>query len=609
MTFTVTHTGTADEGDDYTVGTLTIAAGQTVGRMDPKLEVVDDTVSEGEETIELTVTAAGYEEAGCTIRLEDDESAPPMISGLEPAAGPVGASVAITGTGFGANRGSSTVSFNQTPVRTYTSWSDTSIVVEVPTEARTGNVVVTVGGVASNGVAFTVPGTAPTTGVTVRPTALTIAEGGRGTYTVVLDTEPAAEVTVSVFAGSGLSVDRFPVFGVTDWATPQTVTVTADQDANDQDETHRISHQTSSTDGDYHGLTVDEVEVTVTDDEGTGSPGGTLELTVSTTELRITEGNSGRYTVVLNAEPPEAVMVAVTAPAGGDLTVMPSLLTFTLADWNTPQEVTVTVAEDTDLLDEVQSITHTVTLASEALRFRSGGGVRFAAAAAAREYVYLGGRLVAIDPGGGAPSVASVVVTIDDDDDPTTPGVPAMTGRLRMSEGHTGAYTLELASEPSDDVRIEAMVVEKGIDGVADVSVSPASLTFKAATPTTPSNWDTPKWVTVTVGHDSDLANETEIIGHTVMSADPDYDEIAVDNVVVEIRDTGLSPSTATGGPDRIDESLPHLCRRDRMRGHVQLDADQHRHHPGAGSIRHCPPPQRGGKRHGDSRAHGDDAL
>ena len=56
---------------------------------------------------------------------------------------------------FGATQGTSTVTFNGTAA-TPTSWSATSIVVPVPTGATTGNVVVTVGGLASNGVAFTV---------------------------------------------------------------------------------------------------------------------------------------------------------------------------------------------------------------------------------------------------------------------------------------------------------------------------------------------------------------------------------------------------------------------------------------------------------------------
>jgi large repetitive protein len=74
----------------------------------------------------------------------------PAIATLSQVSGAVGASVTITGTNFGATQGSSTISFNGTPVTAITSWSATSIVVTVPVGATTGNVVVTVGGVASN---------------------------------------------------------------------------------------------------------------------------------------------------------------------------------------------------------------------------------------------------------------------------------------------------------------------------------------------------------------------------------------------------------------------------------------------------------------------------
>src|SRR3989475_3114202 len=85
---------------------------------------------------------------------------PPSITSLNPTFGPVGTSVTITGTNFGAPQGTSTVTFNGTTA-TPTSWNDPSIVVPVPAGAATGNVVVTVGGQASNGVLFTVPA-APT---------------------------------------------------------------------------------------------------------------------------------------------------------------------------------------------------------------------------------------------------------------------------------------------------------------------------------------------------------------------------------------------------------------------------------------------------------------
>jgi hypothetical protein len=82
------------------------------------------------------------------------------MTSLTPAIGPVGTSVTIGGANFGSTKGTSTVTFNGTTA-TPTSWSATTIVVPVPAGAATGNVVVTVGGVASNGQTFTVTGTTP----------------------------------------------------------------------------------------------------------------------------------------------------------------------------------------------------------------------------------------------------------------------------------------------------------------------------------------------------------------------------------------------------------------------------------------------------------------
>jgi IPT/TIG domain len=67
--------------------------------------------------------------------------------------GAVGTSVTISGSNYGLQQGSSTVTFNGTAAIP-TSWSVTTIVVPVPSGATTGNVIVSVGGVASNGVSF-----------------------------------------------------------------------------------------------------------------------------------------------------------------------------------------------------------------------------------------------------------------------------------------------------------------------------------------------------------------------------------------------------------------------------------------------------------------------
>ncbi len=97
---------------------------------------------------------------GCAGVTHEAGSSDARIAGLSVTSGPVGTSVTITGTNFGATQGTSTVTFNGT-AGVPTSWSATVIVVPVPSGATTGNVVVTVGGVASNGVMFTVTTTAP----------------------------------------------------------------------------------------------------------------------------------------------------------------------------------------------------------------------------------------------------------------------------------------------------------------------------------------------------------------------------------------------------------------------------------------------------------------
>jgi len=104
----------------------------------------------------------------------------PGISSLTPSSGPVGAVVTIAGTNFGASQGTSTVVFDKTTA-TATAWSNTSIQVPVPTGAATGNVVVTVSGVASNGVSFTVLPTPSITSLTPTSAAVGVSVTIKGT--------------------------------------------------------------------------------------------------------------------------------------------------------------------------------------------------------------------------------------------------------------------------------------------------------------------------------------------------------------------------------------------------------------------------------------------
>ncbi len=90
------------------------------------------------------------------------------------------------------------------------------------------------------------------------------------------------------------------------------------------------------------------------------SGGGTTpagSVTVTPTALTVAEGSSAAYTVVLDAEPSGDVTVTVGG-ASGDVTVEPASLTFTTANWDTAQTVTVRAARDEDTTDDTATLTH-----------------------------------------------------------------------------------------------------------------------------------------------------------------------------------------------------------------------------------------------------------
>ena len=80
---------------------------------------------------------------------------PPTIASLSPTSGVAGAAVTISGSNFGTERGSNTVTFNG-QAASIANWSDTGIVAKVPSGATSGDVVVTVASQTSNGIKFNV---------------------------------------------------------------------------------------------------------------------------------------------------------------------------------------------------------------------------------------------------------------------------------------------------------------------------------------------------------------------------------------------------------------------------------------------------------------------
>jgi YD repeat-containing protein len=123
---------------------------------------VTTTVPVGATTGNVVVTAAGgVQSNGVAFTVLG-----PVITSVAPNAGAVGSSIVIAGSNFGPSQGSTSVTFNGTAATSISSWSSTSITAIVPAGATTGNLLVTVGGSASNAVTFTITGIPSITSVT-----------------------------------------------------------------------------------------------------------------------------------------------------------------------------------------------------------------------------------------------------------------------------------------------------------------------------------------------------------------------------------------------------------------------------------------------------------
>ena len=91
------------------------------------------------------------------------QSLPPTIFYSDLTSGPntggqsnAGAFVTIHGKGFGSSQGSSTITTGGGIAASYEVWSDSAVTFQLGSSAKTGSIVIKVGGLTSNGVPFTV---------------------------------------------------------------------------------------------------------------------------------------------------------------------------------------------------------------------------------------------------------------------------------------------------------------------------------------------------------------------------------------------------------------------------------------------------------------------
>ena len=340
-------------------------------------------------------------------------------------------------------------------------------------------------------------------GVSVSEPLVSIAEGGSGTYTIVLDSQPTADVTVTVNdPADNTDVTADPAsltFSSSDWGSPKMVTVSAAQDADPNDDTATVTHTVTSTDTSYSGASARSVLVRVADDDNVP-----VTVTFGQASYTVAEGGTVAVAVNLSADPERPVVIPVTTSNQG---------TTTAADYSgVPASVTFASGET--------SKTFTFSATQDNVN-DDGERVKLA--------------FGTLPSGVSAGTTEEATVSIDDDDGP---GVSVSEPLVSIAEGGSGTYTIVLDSQPTADVTV---TVNDPADNT-DVTADPASLTFSS------SDWGSPKMVTVSAAQDADPNDDTATVTHTVTSTDTSYSGASARSVLVRVADDDNVPVTVTFG-------------------------------------------------------------
>ena len=209
-----------------------------------------------------------------------------------------------------------------------------------------------------------------TASVTVHPTRVSLPEGWTGSYGLSLSHRPVGDVQIYI-SSDNPDVAPYPdpiIFTPDNWQTEQLVGVPAAHDDDTADDVAVILHAILAEPGSgYDGAWVDGVIVSITDDdEETAQPAQQPEpepepepgsVTVSATNLPIREGDAATYTVALDVEPTENVVIMVSSD-NGDVTTQPASLTFTTGNWQSAQTVSVSAGQDRDKADDTATLSH-----------------------------------------------------------------------------------------------------------------------------------------------------------------------------------------------------------------------------------------------------------
>ncbi len=327
-------------------------------------------------------------------------------------------------------------------------------------------------------------------GVQIAPLNLAVVEGGlAAAYTIRLSGQPTDAVTITVATGGQTSVNPAAVtFSTQSWDTPQAVVVTAvDDGVVEGSHNDIIAHAAASADLDYNGIAINNLTVSIIDNDEPG-------VLINPATLELSEGgNPANYSIALKSQPMANVKIDISGT--GQTTFLPASITFTQQNWTQPHAISVLAVDDA-VIEGQHADTLSHTAASN-------------------------------DPDYANIPISDLSLAIIDND---TAGVLVTPTLLEVSEGGAAAaYTLALTSQPLANVSIDLAA------DAQQILAAPQTVTF------TPQNWQAAKTVVVTAVDDLVVeAAQLSLIGHTASSADPLYAGLAISDVTVQLLDNDL---------------------------------------------------------------------
>ena len=345
-------------------------------------------------------------------------------------------------------------------------------------------------------------------------TKLITTEAGPGSasFSVALTSKPKGNVVLPVTSSNDKEgmvsspTTQTLTFTPSNYATAQTVIITGVDDKvadGDQVYTVTVGPSQSANDPDYVGLS-QSVKVTNKDDDS-----AYIKVDPNTASGTTQEnGASAKFDITLNSQPTDSVTVTATSSNTKEGAVSPSTLTFTTANWNKAQTVTVTGVDDK--IDD-GDVSYTVLLSG------ASSDSNYAKASNTLSLVNLND------------DKAKLNVT------PTT----SATSPLQPAEaGGKVTFTVALNSQPTGNV-VVSLTTSNAQQGTVSVTGSgstanPPTLTFTGGTT---GNWATPQTVTVT-GVDNFVAGAnpayTIAVKTTSASADAKYAGLGASTVNVQ---------------------------------------------------------------------------